>query len=78
MNNPPSQLPFSLRVQELCDRENLSLYELAKRAGLTQSTLLSAVHRQKGNPSLSTIQRICEGFDITLREFFSSELFDRY
>ena len=65
-----------LRVHELCDEQNLSLYELAKRAGLPKSTLLSALSEGRGNPSLSTLERIASGFQLTLREFFDSVLFD--
>lgn len=71
-----NQTAFRRRVLELCDRENLSLHELAKRASIAKSTLFSAIHPQRGNPSLSTIRKICEGFDVTLQAFFSSDLFD--
>ncbi|MGP1348081.1 MAG: helix-turn-helix domain-containing protein [Stomatobaculum sp.] len=64
------------RIQELCDLQNITLYELAKRAGLPKSTLLSAV-RSNGNPSLGTLAKIADGFQLTLREFFDSELFER-
>ena len=44
---------FILRVTELCERENLTLYQLSKRAGLPKSTLLSAMDPERGNPGLS-------------------------
>lgn len=65
------------RVRELCDLENVTLYELARRSGLPKSTLLSALDPGRGNPSLSTIARIADGFDMTLKEFFDSELFEQ-
>lgn len=66
---------FIFRVQELCDRENLTLYELAKRAGLSKSTLQSALDPERGNPGLKTAEAVFEGLRVSAREFFDSELF---
>lgn len=68
---------FLARVRELCDLQNLTLYELSKRSGLPKSTLLSALDAERANPSLRTISRIADGFDMTLQEFFDSEFFRR-
>ncbi len=68
---------FLSRVRELCDLKNVTLYELAARSGLPKSTLLSALDADRGNPSLRTIARIADGFDMTLQEFFDSALFCR-
>ena len=64
---------FRLRVLELCEERNISLSELARRAGLPKATLFSAVG---GNPSLSTAGQIAAGLDLTLREFFGTEIFE--
>ena len=64
-----------LRVQELCDQQNLSLYQLSALSGLPKSTLQSALHPERGNPSLSTLEKIADGFNLSLRDFFASELF---
>ena len=66
---------FILRVTELCDRENLTFYELAKRAGIPGSTLKSALDPERGNPGLKTAGAIFDGLRVSAREFFDSELF---
>ena len=66
---------FILRVTELCERENLTLYQLSKRAGLPKSTLLSAMDPEKGNPGLSTVEAVLRGLRVSAAEFFDSELF---
>ncbi len=53
-----------------------SLYELSHRAGVPKSTingLLSTnIHKL---PSLPTLLHICEGLDISLKEFFDDDVF---
>ncbi len=60
------------RVTKLREERNWSLYRLAKEAGISYSTLSNTFHRNNV-PSVSTLMRICEGFGITLAEFFDEE-----
>ncbi len=59
-----------VKIEALCDYCGWSLSEMARRAGLHPST----VHRWYQNdsfPSISSIVRVCEAFDISLAQFFS-------
>ncbi len=60
------------KVTELREERNWSLYRLAKEADISYSTLSNTFHRNNV-PSVSTLMRICEGFGITLAEFFDEE-----
>lgn len=44
-------------------------YELAERAGLTQSTI-SSWYRKNLIPSIPSLQHICDAYGITLSQFF--------
>jgi len=57
------------KVTELRNERNWSLYRLAKEAGISYSTLNNSFHRNNV-PSVSTLIHICDGFGITLSEFF--------
>lgn len=58
------------RIKELCKKKNMSQYELAKRAGMTQSSISSLLN--EGNvPKVSTLEKVCKGFGITLAQFFT-------
>lgn len=57
------------RVTQLREERGWSLYRLAKEADISYSTLSNTFHRNNV-PSVSTLMRICEGFGITLSEFF--------
>ena len=58
------------RILELCKKKNMSQYELAKRAGITQSSISTLMIRGS-QPKISTLQKICAGLDITLAQFFT-------
>ena len=58
------------------DRERLargwSEYTLAENSGLTQSTL-STWRRRNLQPNVTSIEKICHGFGITLSQFFEED-----
>ena len=51
-------------------KRNWSEYQLAQNSGITQSTI-STWYRKNMQPSISSLEKICSGFGITLSEFFS-------
>ena len=65
-----------LRICELCREADITPYVLAMRAGMPPSTLNSILENRSKNPGMNSIKKICIGFDITLSEFYHSELFD--
>lgn len=65
-----------LRVLELCNEKNISVNKLATISGITQSTLNNIVSGRNNSTTVSTVKKICDGLDITIQEFFCSEIFD--
>lgn len=49
-----------------------SEYELAQHSGLSQSTI-STWYRKKQVPTIATLKKVCDGFGITLSQFFATE-----
>lgn len=62
------------RISQLCKIRGMSYYRLAKKSGLSES-VLSSIRREKNLPSLDTLEKICKAVNITISEFFNSELF---
>ena len=60
------------RLRHLRLAKNLSQRELAKRAGVTNSTI-SLIESNSSNPSVGALKRILDGIPIGLAEFFSFE-----
>ena len=60
-------------ITELLDERGWSKYQLAKEANISQSTI-SSMMKRGNNPTVSTIERCCQAFGITVAEFFNSDL----
>jgi transcriptional regulator with XRE-family HTH domain len=60
------------RLRYLRIAHNLSQRELAKRAGVTSSTI-SLIESNQTNPSVGALKRVLDGVPIGLAEFFSLE-----
>jgi len=65
----------SIKLINICKERNISINKLASLSCLTQSTVENIVNCNSKNPKLLTIVRICDGLGITLKEFFSDDLF---
>ena len=66
-----------LRIEQLCIEKKMTKYDLYKASGVPQSTLTSIKKKRSGSVKVTTLYGICEGFNISLEQFFSSPLFDR-
>lgn len=64
------------RILELCDERNIAINALANISGVAPSTIYSMLNEKSKNPGVVSIKKICDGLEITVREFFDSELFD--
>src|SRR3954462_14124114 len=58
------------RLRFIRARQKLSQRQLAKRAGVTNSTI-SLIESDQTNPSVGALKRILDGVPIGLAEFFS-------
>lgn len=63
------------RILYLCDKHDISINELAMRACLTQSTVNNITTGRNKSVTVGTLESICEGFNITLAEFFAPTRF---
>lgn len=64
------------RIRQLCSQADLSAYSLAILCGIDKSTIYSILGNKSKSPEIATIKKICDGFEITLGEFFSTPEFD--
>lgn len=64
------------RILELCAQRKITVNRLATLSGITQSTLNNIVSGRNNSATVSTIKKLCDGLDITLREFFNTPAFD--
>ena len=64
------------RILELCAWRGITVNRLATLSGVTQSTLNNIVGGRNNSATISTIKKLCDGLDISLREFFNTPVFD--
>ena len=66
----------SNRIIELCNQKNIAINALANMSGISPSNLYSVLNEKSQNPGIVTIKKLCDGLDISLREFFNTDIFD--
>lgn len=64
------------RILELCAQRGISINRLATLSGVTQSTVNNIISGRNNSTTVSTIKKLCDGLDITLREFFDVPAFE--
>ena len=63
------------RILELCREQSISVNKLCTMSGVTQSTVNNIINNRNNSTTISTIKKLCDGLNITVEEFFSSEIF---
>ena len=64
------------RILELCQEKKIAVNALANISGVSPSTVYSMLNEKSQNPGVVSIKKLCDGLEITLREFFDSPIFD--
>ena len=65
-----------IRFKEIMEQREIRPNELANLSGVTPSTVYSMLDERRKELSINTIKKLCDGLEITLGEFFSTEVFD--
>jgi len=60
------------RLLRLLKERNWTEYRLAKESGLSESTIAN-IYRRNAVPSIPTLKSVCDGFGITLSQFFADD-----
>ena len=64
------------RILQLCGEQNITINRLANISAVSPSSVKNIIYGKSQNPKLITIKQLCDGFGITLGEFFSTPEFD--
>lgn len=64
------------RIQHLCAERDMAINALANISGVSPSTIYSMLNEKSQNPGVVSLKKICDGLEISIREFFDSDLFD--
>ena len=64
------------RIINLLKENNMTMWGLFKASGVPRSTLSYFMTGKRDLINLTTLLHICEGFNLTLKDFFDDPLFD--
>lgn len=63
-----------IRIIELCKLHDISVNKLGTICGITQSTLKN-ITSGRNNATVLTVKKICDGLNMNIDEFFSTDIF---
>ena len=66
----------SRRLTELLHQNQMTPYQLYIKSGVPKSTIGNILNCAYPSMKLRIIHELCQGFDISITEFFSSPLFE--
>lgn len=67
---------FALRVREILKIKKMTQYKLAQETGLYHSTITDILNCKYKTPNFRNIALIIKALDLSMQEFFNSELFN--
>ena len=63
------------RILQLLGEKNMSIHKLAIESAVAPSSIKNILYGKSQNPGIVTIKMLCDGFGITLIDFFGTEDF---
>lgn len=64
-----------VRLLKLCEEKGMSIHKLAMESAVPPSTIKNILYGKSLNPGVVTIKLLCDGFGISLTDFFDTEEF---
>lgn len=65
------------RIRALCKEQKITPNALSRKAGISQSTVKSILVGESLSPGVVTLKKLCDGYGITLAEFFNTDVFHK-
>ena len=63
------------RILKLLDERRMSIHKLAMESAVAPSSIKNILYGKSKNPGIVTIKMLCDGFGITLTDFFDTKDF---
>ncbi len=64
------------RIINLCKERKIAINALGNISGVNPSTIYSMLNTKSRNPGVVSLQKICDGLEISIRDFFNDDLFN--
>ena len=63
------------RILQLLGEKNMSIHRLAMESAVPPSSIKNILYGKSQNPGIVTLKMLCDGFGITLIDFFNTKEF---
>lgn len=63
------------RLLILCEEKRFSIHKLATESAVAPSTIKNILYGKSKNPGIVTLKMLCDGFGISLVDFFDCDAF---
>ena len=63
------------RILQLLGEKNMSIHKLAIESAVAPSSIKNILYGKSKNPGIVTLKMLCDGFDISIIDFFDTEHF---
>ena len=63
------------RILQLLGEKRMSIHKLAMESAVAPSSIKNILYGKSQNPGIVTLKMLCDGFGITLTQFFDSPEF---
>lgn len=70
-----AQEKISKRIRTLCHMRGISYYKLSYLSAVPMTTIMHIIDCSTSNPGVFTIIKICNGLNISVKDFFDTEDF---
>ena len=60
------------RILYLCEEKKMTINKLSTESGVAPSTIKNILYGKSLNPGIVTLKQLCDGFGISLAEFFNA------
>jgi DNA-binding Xre family transcriptional regulator len=67
----------SQRLSQLLRERNMTQYQLHIKSGVSKSTIGNIINCSYPSVKLRVIHEVCQGLDIGVNDFFTSEIFSK-
>ena len=61
-----------LRILKLCEEKHMTINKLATESAVAPSSIKNILYGKSTNPGIVTLKLLCDGFGITIYDFFDS------
>lgn len=62
-------------MKELAVEHNMTMHQIIQKGGLNQATISELMNGRTKHPKVSTIQKFCDGLQISINDFFADDRF---